>query len=128
MADSSTSVPLLESARRLGTTVIDVAVTRLTLFSTDLQEAANRYVWLVLCGVIGAFFFALGVLLLTLAVIALYWDTHRLAALTIGGGVFLGSSAMIAVYIFTNVRQHRSLFAVTVGELAKDREHLGATR
>ena len=39
MADRTTSRSIVESARRLGTSVLDIAETRLVLFSTDLKEA-----------------------------------------------------------------------------------------
>ena len=48
MADRTTSGSIVESARRLGTTVLDIAETRLVLFSTDLQETDHRFVWRIL--------------------------------------------------------------------------------
>jgi uncharacterized membrane protein YqjE len=127
MADGNGSPSILETARRLGSTVLDIAETRLALFSIDLQEAAHRYAKLAVWSVVGVFCFVLGILLVTLAVITMFWETHRLAALTFGACLFLGASAMIAALIMRSLRQHRNLFAATMGELAKDREHLGAT-
>ena len=66
MADRTTSNSIVESARRLGTTVLDIAETRLALFSTDLQEADHRFVWLLHWSMIGVFFLALGVLFVAL--------------------------------------------------------------
>ena len=48
MADRTTSRSIVESARRLGTSVLDIAETRLVLFSTDLKEADHRFVWRIL--------------------------------------------------------------------------------
>ena len=48
MADRTTSSSIVESARRLGTSVLDIAETRLGLFSTDLQETDHRFVWRIL--------------------------------------------------------------------------------
>lgn len=127
MVHGDASASIFESTRRVGTTILDIAETRLALFSTDLQEAANRYIRLALWCLISVFFFGVGVLLVTLALIALFWDTHRLAALAVGGGLFLAASACIAALILNNVRQHRNLFAASLGELVKDREHLSAT-
>lgn len=124
MADGSAVNSIIESARRLGTSLLSIVETRLALFSTDLQEAAHRFVWLFLWAVIGVFFFGLGVLLVALTIIALFWDTHRLAALGIGAGLFLAASLGIAALITHSARQQRNLFAATLGELAKDRDHL----
>ena len=127
MADRSTSGSILESARRLGTTVLNTAETRLALFSTALQQGAHRFVWLILWGVIGVFLFGLGVLLVALLIVVFFWDSHRTAALGIGGGFFLMASFSIAAIIVRLARQHRNPFAVTLGELAKDRNRLEAT-
>ncbi len=107
--------------------MLDIAETRIALFSTDLQEAAYRLGWLIIWSVIGVFFLGLGLLLITLLVVAYFWDTHRLVALGLGGGIFLTASISIAAMISHSTRQHRNLFAVTLGELAKDRDRLDAT-
>ena len=127
MADGSPPVSLLESARRLGATALDIAETRLALISSDLQEAAYRLSRLVIWGLIAVFFLGLGLLLITLLVVAYYWDSHRLVALGIGSGFFLTASVCIGAMISYSARQHRNLFAVTLGELAKDRDRLDAT-
>lgn len=124
MANDNRSVSVLESARRLGATVLDIAETRLSLFSTDLQDAAQTVIWSILWGVIGVFFLGLGLLLITLLIVAYYWDTHRLAALGISGAFFLATSLLIVAMIIRGARQHRNPFAATLGELAKDRHHL----
>jgi uncharacterized membrane protein YqjE len=126
MADYSTGVSILESARRIGTTVLDIAETRLALFSTDLQEAAYHVVQLILLGVVSVFFLGIGLLLVTLLIVTYYWETHRLMALSIGSGFFLATSIVIAATISSIARKHRNPFAATLGELAKDRENINA--
>ncbi len=127
MAERSTSGSIVESAQPLGTTVLDIAKTRLMLFSTDLQEAAHRFAWLILWSMTGVFFFALGVLLVALLIVVFFWDSHRLTALALGGGYFLLVSFSIAAVIVRLVRQQRNPFAITLGELAKDRSGLRPT-
>ena len=126
MAEHGASGSIVESARRLGTTVLDIAETRLRLLSIDLQEAGQRFVWLVFWTMIGVFFFALGVLLVALLIVVIFWDSHRLTALALGGGLFLLASFSIAAVIVRLVRQQRNPFAATLGELAKDRNTLQA--
>ena len=124
MANGDTSVSVIESARRVGITVLNIVETRLSLFSTDLRDAAQLVIWSILWGVIGVFFLGLGLLLIALLIVAYYWDTHRLAALGISGGFFLATSLLIVTMIIRSARQHRHPFAATIGELAKDRHHL----
>ena len=126
MAGRTTLSSIVESARRLGTTGLDIAETRLVLFSTDLQEASYRFVWLILWSMIGVFFFALGVLFVALWIVVFFWDSHRHAALALGGGFFLLASVSIAAIIVRLARQYRNPFAATLGEFAKDRHHLQA--
>ena len=126
MADRTTSGSIVESARRLGTTVLDIAETRLVLFSTDLQEASYRFVWLIFWSMIDVFFFALSVLFVALLIVVFFWDSHRLAALALGGRFFLLASFSIAAIIVRLARQHRNPFAATLAELAKDRHRLQA--
>jgi uncharacterized membrane protein YqjE len=124
MIDTATSVSILQSARRLATTLLDMTETRVALFSTDLQEVGSRFVWLIFWSVIVVFFLGLGILLITLFIVTFFWDTHRLAALSVGGGVFLAASFSIGVILLQSVRRHRHPFAATLGELAKDRDCL----
>ena len=126
MADRTTSGSIVESARRLGTTVLDIAETRLVLFSTDLQEASYRFVWLIFWSMIGVFFFALGVLFVALLIVVFFWDSHRLAVLALGGGFFLLASFSIAAIIVRLARRYRNPFAATLAELAQDRHCLQA--
>ena len=104
--------------------MLAIAETRLILFATDLQDAAEHVIWSILWGVIGVFFLGLGLLLITLLIVAFYWDTHRLVALAISGGFFLATSFFIVAMIIRNARKHQNPFATTIGELAKDRHHL----
>lgn len=127
MVDSGASVSILESARRLGTTALDIAETRLALFSVDLQEAIYRLSWLIIWGLIAVFFLGIGLLLISVLVVAYYWDSYRLVALGLGGGFFLTASVCIAAVISHSARRHQALFAMTLSELAKDRDRLNAT-
>lgn len=127
MANDETSVPLIESLRRLATTVLAIVETRLGLFSTDLQEATSHAVWLILWGVVGVFLLSLGLVLIAFLVVAFFWDTHRMTALGLTAGVFLTGSFFIVAMLLRSVRRHRSPFAATLGELAKDRHHLEST-
>jgi uncharacterized membrane protein YqjE len=126
MNDGGASVSLLESARRLGTTALDIAGTRLALFSVDLQEAVYRLSWLIIWGLIAVFFLGIGLLLISLLVVAYYWDSYRLVALGLGG-FFLTASVCIAAVISHSARRRQALFAMTLSELAKDRDRLNAT-
>src|SRR5581483_896075 len=68
----------------LGNVLSDFAAllqTRLELATTEFEEEAERLKQTLLLGAISLFFLAIGVILLTLFIVVLFWDTHRLAAL-----------------------------------------------
>jgi uncharacterized membrane protein YqjE len=126
MADAQASAGVVESAKRLGATFIDIAQTRLTLLGTDVEEAAQRFVGLIVWCSLALFFFVLGVVLAALLLVAIFWDTHRLLALGVASTVFLFSSAVAIAAMFYQARTRPRLFSATIAELGKDRQQLGA--
>ena len=70
-------------------------------------------------------FLVFGLVMLSLAVVVAFWDTHRLLATVVLGAAYI----VIAVVLFLIARsraQRPRLFAASLEELAKDRERLGA--
>jgi uncharacterized membrane protein YqjE len=114
---------LLVSLRRLGAALSALLHSRFELFTRELQRERIRVTRLLLLGFVALFFFALGMLTLTLFVIVIFWDTHRLAAI---GGVtllYLGIAVGLAVCAKGEAGRAARPFASTLAELKKDREH-----
>ena len=89
---------LLVSLRRVGSALSALLHSRFDLFTRELQREGLRVTRLLLIGAAGAFFFALGMLTLTLFVIVVFWDTHRLEAI---GGItllYLGLAVAFGLY------------------------------
>ena len=106
--------------------MLDIAKTRLVLFSTDVQEADDRFVRLIRWSMISIFFFALGVLFVALLIVVFFWDGHRHAAVALGGGFFLLASVSTAAIIVRLARQRRNPFPAPLAELAKARHRMQA--
>jgi uncharacterized membrane protein YqjE len=115
---------LLESLRTLAVTMIEVVHTRVDIVATEFEEERERLRELVLYGLMALFFAGFGFLLLTLFLIVLFWDTHRLIA--VGGFtvLYLGLSAFAAATLKRRLKTRPRLFATTLAELSKDRERL----
>lgn len=115
---------LLASVRVLLGTLLGIAQTRLELVVTELEEERLRLTRLFVFGFLALFFFGLGVLVLSLLVVAAFWDTHRLAAIVGVALMHLG----IAFYCVMSARRlaaHKPrLFSATLAELDKDRAAL----
>jgi uncharacterized membrane protein YqjE len=112
--------------RRLADTSVAILETRLALFATDIEEARDRLLRLMLWGVTALFFFCGGLLLAALFLVVVFWDTHRLLAIGSLSALFLGSALALSLAIARSAREPR-IFSATLKEFARDRECLSGT-
>lgn len=117
---------LLASLRRLAATLVAVLQTRLELLATEVEEERVRLTRLVLLGIAATFFLALGILTLTLFVIVLFWDTHRLLVSGLLAVIYLAAGLAIAFAARREAAARSRLFSASLAELAKDRERLNS--
>lgn len=116
---------LLVSIKRLLSTLVSVASTRLQLLANELEEERLHWERMLLYFLLTLFCFGMALMLLTVFVVVLFWDTHRLAVLGGAGGLFLLSGILLA-YALLKIKQRKStLFSVSLAELAKDGAQLG---
>ena len=116
---------LTQSLRNLGATALGVLKTRAELLVTEIEEERLRILELLVWGVAAALFLVFGLVMLSLAVVVAFWDTHRLLAAVVLGAAYV----VIAVVLFLIARsrvQRPRLFTASLEELAKDRDRLGA--
>jgi len=117
---------LLTSLQRLMATLLEILQTRVEIIATEFEEERVRLRELVMFGILTLFFVSIGFALLTLFVVALYWDTHRVAVL---GGVaflYLGLGGLTGIILYRRLKCRPRLFSTTLSELAKDRDKLGS--
>jgi len=116
---------LTASLRALGSTLVELLAARAELAVVELRQEGERKKELIALAAAGALFLALGLLVATLFVIVLFWDTHRLAAI---GGVailYLVLSAAAFMRMRRKAAGNPPPFEATLRELAADREMLG---
>lgn len=112
------------SLNSLAATFVAVLQTRADLISTEIEEERERLKEMILLTVVALFCVSLGVLLFTLLVVVVFWDTHRLYVL---GGF---SIFYLALGLFAGWRARKNgldkpkFLSATLSELAKDRERL----
>ena len=111
----------LDSVGQLIVTAIEMVHTRLELVFTEFQEAVEGLVGLVLWWLIALVAAALGLLFGGLALIFVFWDTHRVLVAALIMCAFLLVAAIASKVALAKVRLQRSVFATTLTELAKDR-------
>lgn len=116
----------MESIKRLASTLIAIVSTRLELLANELQEERLHLTQMLLFSLFALFCFGMGILLLTVFIVVLFWDDHLLAVL--GGlcGLFFVLGILMALLLRSKAKAKSKLFSASLAELAKDREHLGA--
>ncbi|BBI99864.1 hypothetical protein FGKAn22_15570 [Ferrigenium kumadai] len=121
-----TGAGLLGSAKRLLCTLTSIVSTRLELLANELQEERLRLTQMLFFALAALFCFGMGILLLTVFIVVLFWDDHRLAV--VGGltVLFFASGTVMAMLLRSRAKAKPKLFSASLSELAKDRAHLGA--
>jgi uncharacterized membrane protein YqjE len=119
---------LLGSIERLVATFIEVVQTRIELASSELEEERERLQEIVMLGLFAAFLIGLGIVLLTVVIVLIFWDTHRMAVLGGFAAFYLVLGAIVALRVWYVSRTKSRLFSATLAELEKDREHLSSRR
>ena len=117
---------LLASIKNLTATLIDIVYTRLDLLCTDMEEERQRLVSLLAMAFISLFCLCVGVVLLAILVVVIFWDTYRLLALGLITGFFLISGAMLWALAMYALKSMPRMFAASLAELSKDRAHIEA--
>lgn len=115
---------ILQSLRNLATTLVALLQNRIELLATDLEEERIRLLELLFWAAGALFFFALGVLMITMFVVLLLWDSHRLAGIIVLAAVFLAIGVGLAIGVRNRMHMRSRLFSASLDELAKDKDRL----
>lgn len=128
MADESHAAAggLFDSLKTLSGSLVSLVQTRLELLSTDIAEERVHLTRLLVLGLLALFCFGVGVVLLAMLIVVVFWDTHRLAALGAMTGFFLAACAGLVAFALHKLRTRPRLFEASLAELSKDRQHLNA--
>lgn len=117
---------LLGSLKNLASTLVAVVETRLQLLANELHAEKLRLARLGLFAAAAIFFFVLGIIMLTLLVIVVFWDSHRLLAIGGFAGIYLVLGIAFGVTVIRRATERSRLFEDSLQELAKDRKWLSS--
>lgn len=118
---------LLASVKALCRTLLGIARTRLELLANELEEERLRLTRMFVFGVLALFFFGLGVLVLSLLVVVMFWDTYRLAAIAGVALVHLIIALCCVVAARKLAARKPRFFSATLAEIDKDRAALSSS-
>ncbi len=119
---------LLTSLSALTATVVSIAHTRLELLAVDLEQERQHWLLFALLALGGLLCFGVGLVLATILLLYLFWDTHRILVLAATSGGFLLAGIVAAGALMHCVRTRPRPFTTSLSELAKDGEELAARR
>lgn len=118
---------MLGSIKRLLSTLTSIASTRLELLANELYEERLHLEQMLLYFFSALFCFAMTIMLLTVFIVVLFWDTHRLAVLGGLSALFLVLGLLVVSRLQKIARTKSKLFSVSLAELGRDREQLGGS-
>nr|WP_298725442.1 phage holin family protein [uncultured Steroidobacter sp.] len=117
---------LFQSLNNFLATFVAIVHTRLELLTTELQEEVRQVGAILLWAFVAAFAAMMGLFLIALAVIFVFWDTHRLAASVAMVGMFLAVAVVAGLILRHKLVTKPPLLDDTLAELARDRDQLKA--
>ena len=115
---------LLESLTILAGTLVAIAHTRLDLLSADLEEEWAHLFSLLVLTLAALLCLGIGVVLATILLVVVFWDTHRLLALGVLAGFYLAVGMAVWAFALHKARTKPRLLAASLSELFKDRQQL----
>lgn len=115
---------LLASLQRMVATFVEILHTRVEIVATEFEEERERIREMVLYSILTLFFVGIGLLLLTLYVVILYWDTHRLNVVGGFALLYLAAGIVCGAILRRRLKTRPRLFATTLAEMGKDRDRL----
>jgi uncharacterized membrane protein YqjE len=119
---------LLNSLKNLTVTLIAIIHTRLELLSTDLEEGRERLISLLAMIFVSLFCLCFGAVLLTLLIVVIFWDTHRLLALGTLTGLFIAAGAVLGIMALRALKSMPRMFEASLAELIKDHQEIDTHR
>lgn len=114
---------LMQSLGTLVSSIIGIAQTRLEILATEIEEERIRLEQLLLTGALALFSLGVGVLLLVVFIVVVFWQ-QRLLVLGGLAVLFFAVGIIFARAFRKQSRQASPLFSASAAELAKDRELL----
>jgi len=110
--------------KRMAATLLDMIQTRLELLSNEIDEERLHFRQVLLYASIALLFFGISIMLLTMFVVVVFWDSQRLLVLASLAGLFFIAGLLMWDALRRLTRKKSKLFSTCLGELNNDRDHL----
>jgi uncharacterized membrane protein YqjE len=111
---------IVRSARRMLAIVVSMARTRLSLLAVEITQEKSRVWQLLLLTALALLFGFMALLTLSLFVVVVFWDDHRLLATGCLFAFYAAATAVTLLLVRQRSKAGSKLFSGTLDELAKD--------
>jgi uncharacterized membrane protein YqjE len=122
--ESGPAASLLQSAVRLGGTLLGVLQVRSELLTTEVEQEIERGAKVLLLGFATLLASILGLLVAGFVVVIVFWDTHRIAAAVGVLTAFVATAVGCGLALRREVKNRPKFLGGSRDELARDIEHL----
>lgn len=107
--------------RGLARTLVSFVETRARLAASEFEEQALRLSEVALWALAALFAAGISLVVLSIFVVLLFWDSHRVLAAGLVGALWLAAAAACALVARSRMRERPRLLAATLDQLATDR-------
>ena len=114
---------LLAPVTRLLKTLVNLLENRLELFLVEVQEERVRLVEVLLLAAMGGLAALMTLILITLTVVVIFWENHRVLVLVLFTLAYAAAAA-IAFWTLRSRVQRWQAFTATLEQIKKDRAWL----
>jgi uncharacterized membrane protein YqjE len=123
-SEAAPTLGVMDSIRTTLATTAKVIRTRLEIISCELEEQREWMQNLLLLAVAGLFCVSMGLVMLTLFIVAVFWESHPKAVIGGFAIVYLTIGAWAVLTFRGKLGARPRLFQTTTEELAKDEAQL----
>jgi uncharacterized membrane protein YqjE len=120
-ASSSAPSSTVRSAVR---TLLSFAETRARLAANEFEEQLLRLLEVAAWAVAAVFFFAIAVLLVSLFIVLVFWDSNRVLAAGLLAGLFIAGGGVSVLMVRACMAARPKFLAATLAEFEKDRQRM----
>jgi len=117
---------MLDSLRGLAQTLVGAVRTRLQLLANELEEQGARIAQMAALWALAGFCLALAIVLGSVLLVVLFWESHRVEVLAFLTGLFAAGGIGAAIAARALARSRPKALSGTLAELAADRDALGS--
>ena len=118
------SIRLTESFQRLAGSLLCLVQTRLELLGNELEEERLHIEQTLFYKGIALLFFGLSIMLITVLIVVLFWDSQRLLVLGGLAGLYFIAGLLVWNTSSNLIRKKSRLFSASLAELSSDRDQL----